>query len=280
MKRFAAAWRDALAALLWSALPVAIAAAGMSPLLQATVVVNGLLALIWLWSRVRDIPVFAQDATLAAGARLGALFSVRVAFCYVAVCALGALPALLGACVVPLLEATWRQRGRRHAALACLAASMVAAVGLRGTPLTAGLAALAAGLAWSLEDGAARAPVLRACAAERGIFYRLIGGALSLPVVSVVAGEDWLQHTAPHAWDALAWQLAIAAAALLLRWGRGAASATAPRAVALLPGVWLLGLPLTGWPGWPATLTAWLVAALAGLAAYHSQGTNRHVRAQ
>ncbi len=280
MKLRGCSWRDALAALAWSALPVAIAAAGVPPLLQATVVVNGLLALIWLWSRVRDIPVFAQDETLASGARLGALFSVRMALFYAAACALGALPALLAGSFAPLLARAWAHRFAcvGWLALGAAAATLAALLGTvpAGVPL---FAALAAGVAWLLEDAAAGAPTLAHCGAERFVFYRLIGGAVTLPVASVVAGENWLRQSPPHAWELMLLQIALAATALLLRWGRRDHGRIDPRAVLFLPGALLLGLMLRVWPGWSDAAAA-LVVAAAAAASYQIQGTKRCVRAR
>ena len=260
-------WREPLAALLWGALPALIAATGMSPLLQATAVVNALLALLWLWTRVRDIPVFAQDETLAPGAWLGAVFAVRIALYYVAAATLGALPAVLACCALPLLARAHGARGARRVGLAALAllAAAGAAVDASAHLPALGLA-LAAGGAWVGEERVSRLPALARCGAERFIFYRLIGGAVTLPVASVVAGENWLQRPGAHAWGLLTLQIAVALGALLLRWDRNRHDRVGLR-VRLAPPVTLaLAFVLHGRPALPAAAAALLLALGAAVA--------------
>jgi hypothetical protein len=260
-------WREPLAALLWGALPALIAVTGMSPLLQATAVVNALLALLWLWTRVRDIPVFAQDETLRPGAWLGAAFSARIGLYYVAAVTLGALPTVLACCALPLLARAVAARAARRAGFVGLALLAAAGAwgGAAGHALALGLA-LAAGAAWVLEDRVARAPALARCGAERFVFYRLIGGAVTLPVASVVAGENWLLQPGAHAWALLTLQIALALFALLLRWGRNRRDRVGLRA-SLAPPVTLgLSLVLHGWPGELPVAAALLLAFGAAIA--------------
>jgi hypothetical protein len=260
-------WREPLAALLWGVLPALIAATGMSPLLQATAVVNALLALLWLWTRVRDIPVFAQDETLKPGAWLGAAFSARIALYYVAAVSIGALPTVLAGCALPLLARAGAARAARRAGLAGLA--LLAAVGAWGGavdhPLALGLA-LAAGAAWVIEERVARAAALARCGAERFVFYRLIGGAVMLPVASVVAGENWLQQPGAHAWSLLALQIALALFALLLRWGLHRRDRIGLRASLAPPVALTLAVASHGWPGALPVAAALLLAFGAAIA--------------
>ncbi len=254
-------WREPGAALLWGALPALIAATGMPPLLQATAVVNALMALLWLWTRVRGIPVFAQDETLVPGTWLGAAFSLRIALYYLAAVALGALPALLGCCALPLLARARTGSAARRAAL--LALALLAAVGAWGGAagrLPALALALAAGGAWVAEEHVARRPGLARCGAERFVFYRLIGGAVTLPVASVVAGENWLQSHGAHAWSLLTLQIALALCALLLRWGSSRQDRIGLRAQLAPPVTLALGLALHGWPGALPAAAALLLA--------------------
>ena len=206
-------------ALLWSVLPVAVEAAspGLPALLQATLTTTASLLLLWLWTRWRGIAVFAQDATLAPGLRLGLLFSLRIALLYLAVVRIGAVDAVeLSAGTLLLLAALARRRARAlPAALLALAALGVLAPAVEWPG--ASLAVLAA-LAWGAQEWAAADSRLAACGGEKFIIYQLIGAAVILPVASVVAGENWLVRPGAVAWWALAAQLGCCVLALSLLW--------------------------------------------------------------
>ena len=231
-------------ALLWSVLPVAVEAAspGLPALLQATLTTTASLLLLWLWTRWRGIAVFAQDATLAPGLRLGLLFSLRIALLYLAVVRIGAVDAVeLSAGTLLLLAALARRRARAlPAALLALAALGVLAPAVEWPG--ASLAVLAA-LAWGAQEWAAADSRLAACGGEKFIIYQLIGAAVILPVASVVAGENWLVAASDAAWWALLAQIGACVLAMSLLWIATPAGPRARRLPVLLtlaPGLTLL----------------------------------------
>ncbi len=231
-------------ALLWSVLPVAVEAAspGLPALLQATLTTTASLLLLWLWTRWRGIAVFAQDATLAPGLRLGLLFSLRIALLYLAVVRIGAVDAVeLSAGTLLLLAALARRRARAlPAALLALAALGVLAPAVAWPG--ASLAVLAA-LAWGAQEWAAADSRLAACGGEKFIIYQLIGAAVILPVASVVAGENWLVAASAAAWWALLAQIGACVLAMSLLWIATPAGPRARRLPVLLtlaPGLTLL----------------------------------------
>lgn len=258
-------------AVLWSVQPVAvaIAASGVPPLLQATLTTTASLLLLWLWTRWRHIAVFAQDATLAPGVRLGLLFSARMALFYVAAAQLGAVAAVeCSAAVMLVLAAAWRQGFcRRLAALPAGLALLVLAPGLETWGLSL---ALLAGLAWGALEWVVRDARLASCGGEKFVFYQLIGAAVTLPVVSVVAGENWLVSPSATAWWALVAQVGACALAFALLWiapdavQRGqrlpALLAVAPSATLILqslfgalppPACWVAAVLLLAAARWP-----------------------------
>lgn len=222
--------------LLWTTQPLAIglAAASVPPLLQASVATTSALFLVWLWTRWRNVPVFAQDDTLAPGALLGLLFSARLGLMYLALVLLPVpqAVALVFAALVAVQTCLhlWGAVGRgdrQHARSArsgvqLLAGLALAAVGLllatHAAATDAASAALLAGGVWAVEAWVARGPRLAHCGGEKILFYQLIGAAVVLPVASVAAGENWLMHPSSIGWAALGAQALLGGLALPLLW--------------------------------------------------------------
>jgi hypothetical protein len=250
-------------AVLWSVQPVAvaIAAAGVPPLLQATLTTSASLLLVWLWTRWRDVAVFAQDATLAPGVRLGLLYSARLALLYLAAARLGAAGAVECMVAVLLLLPAAARRGaaRPFAAVPAALALLVVAPLLDPWGL---LLAASAALAWAGLEWAVRDVRLAECGGEKLVFYQLIGAAVTLPVVSVVAGENWLVDASSTAWWALAAQVGACVLASALLWIAPDAAHRGQRLPALLAvapsATLLLQAASANWP----TPPYWVAAAL------------------
>ncbi len=249
-------------ALAWSLQPVAVMLAlpAVPPLLQATLATTVSLLLLWLWTRWRDIGVFAQDATLAPGLRLGLLFSARMAFLYAAVAHLGAAGAVACGAAVVLLAEPLRSglRAWASALLAGLALLLLA----RYLEAFGWLLAVLSGLAWATQEWVAADPRLQGCAGERCAVYQLIGAAVTLPVASVVAGENWLVEPAAAAWWALGLQVAACLLAVALLWIVPAPQRRASRLPTLLAVAPTATLLLQQALARPAPAVAWVAAAL------------------
>ncbi len=250
-------------AVLWSVQPVAVAIAAptVPPLLQATLATTASLFLVWLWTRWRDIAVFAQDATLLPGVRLGLFFSARMALLYVASARLGAVGAVEATAGVLLLLEQARRRRSAQAAPALLAVLALFVLGPRLSFAGGALAALAA-LAWAAMEAVARDPRLQPCGGEKFVFYQLIGAAVTLPVASVVAGENWLVTPSVAAWWALAAQVGAGVLALALLWIVPVAGARAQRLPTLLTVAPTAALVLDSLPGRLPPAACWVAAAL------------------
>ncbi|WP_018914246.1 hypothetical protein [Thiomonas sp. FB-6] len=238
-----AARGEAVGAMLWGVqlAAVAVAARDVPPLLQATLTSTASLLLLWLWTRWRHIAVFAQDATLTPGMGLGLLFSVRLALLYLAVPHVGAAATVEFSAGAVLLQAALRRGPRAWPAL--LAGVLVLLVLSAVLPLPGLALAACAALAWVAQQRLLRDPRLIDCAGEQFVFYQLIGAAVTLPVASVVAGENWLVHPGATAWWALAAQVACCVLALALLWiapRDGVRQGTLPALLPLAAGAALL----------------------------------------
>ena len=240
--------------LLWITQPVAIgvAAASVPPLLQASMATTSALFLVWLWTRWRNVPVFAQDDSLAPGAALGLLFSARLGLMYLALVRLPVpqAVALVFAALVTmqslgaLFRAVWPQqalsrptstrRSLRLLAGLLLSSASVWLATRTAMPAAAG-SALLAGLLWAAEARLARGTRLAHCGGEKILFYQLIGAAVVLPVASVATGESWLAHPGALGWAALGVQALLGGLALPLLWfAPGAAQRPRPLATLML----------------------------------------------
>ncbi|WP_297910697.1 hypothetical protein [Thiomonas sp.] len=208
----------AAGAMLWGVqlVAVGVAAGTVPPLLQATLTSTASLFVLWLWTRWRHIAVFAQDATLTPGMGLGLLFSARTALLYLAVPRIGAAAALEFGAAALLLQAALPRGPRAWPAM--LAGVLVILALAAALPLAGMALAACAALVWVLQQRLLRDARLRDCAGEQFVFYQLIGAAVTLPVASVVAGENWLVRPGAAAWWALAAQLGCCVLALSLLW--------------------------------------------------------------
>lgn len=260
-------------AVLWSVQPVAvsIAAASVPPLLQATLTTTASLLLVWLWTRWRHIAVFAQDATLTPGVRLGLLFSARMALLYLAVARLGAAAAVECSSAVLLLLGAAARRDFARPMAAVLAAAALLVVAPLLDPVGLALAALAA-LAWGALEWVARDARLAHCGGEKFVFYELIGAAVTLPVVSVVAGENWLVAPSATAWWALAAQVGACVLALALLWIAPDAAHRGQRLRALLAAAPAATLVVQSLAGTRPAAAWWVAAALLLAAARWPRG--------
>jgi hypothetical protein len=267
--------RELGSALLWTTQPVAIglAAASVPPLLQATIATTSALLLVWLWTRWHNVAVFAQDDTLAPGAWLGLLFSLRLGLLYVAIAQVQApLAVVLAFGVLVAMQGGYAlvSRGPRRTILIGLLLAIMALLG--GLLLARGWAAacaMGAGLVWAAEARLTRDARLVHCGGEKFLFYQLIGAAVTLPVASVAAGENWLLAPSSVGWAALTVQVAVGGLVLPLLWfAPGAQHRPRPlAALARIAPVATLALQtwIVAWPGAPIAAASVLLSLAAWL---------------
>lgn len=270
---------------LWGLNQVAtkVALADFPPFLQAAMRSAGAAALVLGWARLRRLPLFGRDGTLAGGLLAGTLFAAEfgliffglqytsasrmVVFIYLApfVVALG----------MPFIAHGERLRPAQWGGLAVAFAGVAAAFAEGFAQPSAGprqwlgdACGVASALLWGATTLTIRATRLAGAPAEKTLLYQLGVSAVLLAAVSPLAGEAWPQRIAALSWSALAFQTVVVTFASYLVWfwlvrhypATKIASFTLLTPVSgLLAGAWLLGEPLT-----PRLLVA-LATVLLGL---------------
>ncbi len=237
------------------------------PLWQASLRMAGATVLLWLWCRVRGVPLFGRDGTLAGGLLAGVLFAGEFVCIYLGLQHTSAsrLTVFLYtspfwvALLLPRWVAAERLRGAQWIGLALAFAGVVVAFSEsfgHGTAdqLRGDLLALTAGLLWGLATLVVRATGLARASAEKMLFYQVGVTALVTPLLSLALGEHWGLHYSSWAWTSIALQTAVGAFASYLCWMWLLAHYPATQAssftfltplFALVFGVALLGEPLT-----------------------------------
>jgi drug/metabolite transporter (DMT)-like permease len=212
---------------------IKFAVAEIPPLWQAALRFWGATALLWLWCRVRGVPLFNRDGTLRAGLLAGLLFSGEVAGIYLGLMLTSAsrLTVFLYTCpfvVAALLPRvvpgeTLRRVQWIGLVLAFAAVAVAFSEGfVHGSPVAGqwrgDALGLAAGILWGLTTLTIRASALAEASAEKTLFYQIAVTAVVMPVISLGLGETWgLDYSLP-AWGSLALQTVVGAFATYLTW--------------------------------------------------------------
>jgi drug/metabolite transporter (DMT)-like permease len=224
----------ALLCALWGFQQVTIklAAADVSPLMQAGL--RSILATVLLlaWARWRRIPLFDRDGTLPAGLAAGALFAAEFGFIYGGLAHTTASRMVVFLYLAPCLTALmlpWFVPSERLTALqwtgVLLGFAGVAFAfrdGLAGGGAAATLrgdasGALAAFL-WASTTVLIRATRLARAKAEKTLFYQVAVAAVALTALSPLLGEPGVVRLSALAVAVLAYQGAVVAFASFLAW--------------------------------------------------------------
>jgi drug/metabolite transporter (DMT)-like permease len=248
---------------------IKFAVAEIPPLWQAAMRFWGATALLWLWCRVRGVPLFDRDGTLKAGLLAGLLFAGEFAGIYLGLMHTSAsrltvflysspfVVALLLPRVVPsekLRRVQWIGLVMAFGAVALAFSegfwqSSPVAGQWRGDAL-----GLAAGILWGLTTLTIRGTVLSDASAEKTLFYQVAVTAVVAPLLSLGLGESWSLNYSALAWGSLGLQTAVGAFATYLTWmwmlrhypaTQMATFSFLTPVFALVFGVALLGEPLT-----------------------------------
>jgi drug/metabolite transporter (DMT)-like permease len=211
---------------------IKLAAPDVSPLMQAGL--RSILATVLLlaWARLRGVPLFDRDGTLAAGLGAGALFAAEfgliyaglahttasrmVVFIYLAPC----LTALMLPFFVPserLSPLQWLGVLLGFAGVAFAFREGFAAGGAGSTLLGDAFGVLAAFL-WAATTVLIRATRLARAKAEKTLFYQLAVAAVALTALSPLLGEPGVVRWSATALAVLAYQGAVVAFASYLVW--------------------------------------------------------------
>ncbi len=205
--------------------------AEVPPLWQASIRMAGAVAMLWVWCRVRKVPLFVPDGTLAAGLLAGLLFAGEFVAIYLGLKYTSAsrLTVFLYtspfwvALILPHRVPAERLRGLQWVGLALAFAGVVVAFSesfghTTSTQLRGDALGLAAGMLWGLTTLTIRSTKLATASPEKTLFYQVAVTAAVCPFVSIALGESWRLDYPAWAWGSIALQAGIGAFASYLTW--------------------------------------------------------------
>ena len=210
---------------------IKVAAAGISPIMQAGLRSIIATALLLAWARLRGIALFRRDGTLAAGMAAGALFAGEFVFIYAGLAHTAASRMVVFIYLAPCLTALglqWFVPGERlnagqwtGVALAFLGVALAFADGFstaKGSTLIGDAFGVIAAALWAATTVLIRSTRLTSASATKTLFYQLGISALVLPPASMLAGEAGVIALTPMVLASLAYQSVIVAFASYLAW--------------------------------------------------------------
>ena len=210
---------------------IKVAAAGVSPIMQAGLrsIIATLLLLVW--AQARRIPLFGRDGTLAGGLAAGVLFAGEFVFIYAGLAYTTASRMVVFVYLAPCLTALglqWFVPGERlnagqwtGVALAFLGLALAFADGFStaaGATLLGDVFGAIAALLWAATTVLVRSTRLTSASAAKTLFYQLAVSAALLPLVSVLVGEAGVSALTPKVVASLVYQGVIVAFASYLAW--------------------------------------------------------------
>lgn len=210
---------------------IKIAAAGISPIMQAGLRSIIATMLLLAWAQLRRIPLFGRDGTLAGGLAAGALFAGEFVFIYAGLAYTAASRMVVFIYLAPCLTALglqWFVPGERlnasqwtGVALAFLGVALAFADGFStaaaSTLIGDAFGVIAAAL-WAATTVLVRSTRLSSASAAKTLFYQLAVSALVLPLVSLLVGETGVVALTPLVVLCLVYQSVIVAFASYLGW--------------------------------------------------------------
>ena len=210
---------------------IKVAAAGISPIMQAGLRSIIAAVLLYAWARLRGIPLFRRDGTLKGGIAAGALFAAEFVFIYAGLAYTTASRMVVFIYLAPCFTALglqWFVPGERLNAgqwtgvvLAFLGVALAFADGFSmaaGSTLIGDAFGVIAALLWAATTVLIRATRLSSASATKTLFYQLGISALTLPLASLLAGEPGIVALTPKVVASLAYQSVIVAFASYLAW--------------------------------------------------------------
>ena len=242
-------------------------AADVSLVMQAALRSSIATVLLFLWARLRGIPLLARDGTLAPGLAAGALFAGEFVFIYAGLAWTNASRMSVFVYLAPVLTALGLHFFVRAERLSRLqwAAVALAFAGLfiafadgffsRHDTWRGDLCGVAAAFLWAATTVLIRASRLSAISATKTLFYQVAVSSRVLVAASRWMGEAGIVSLTPLSFASLAYQGAIVAFASYLAWFWVLTRYSAARLAVLsfltpmfgvLFGVALLNEPLSG----------------------------------
>jgi drug/metabolite transporter (DMT)-like permease len=264
-----------------------LAAADISMVMQGGLRSILAAALLYLWARIRGIPLFQHDGTLKAGLVAGALFAGEFLFIYAGLSHTGASRMVVFVYLAPCLTALglhWfvpgeQLRPLQWAGILLAFGGIFAAFGdgFLASPasLIGDAFGIIAGILWAATTVWIRATGLTRISAAKVLFYQLAVAAVSMPIASWLMGEPGIVAWTPVAIGSLFYQGVIVAFASYLAWfwlltrylaGRLAVFGFLTPLFGVMAGVVVLSEPLR-----PAFLTAVIMVG-AGIGLVNARG--------
>lgn len=210
---------------------IKIAAAGISPIMQAGLRSIVATLLLLAWAQLRRIPLFGRDGTLGGGLAAGVLFASEFVFIYVGLAYTAASRMVVFLYVAPCLTALglqWFVPGERLNAsqwagvlLAFVGVALAFADGFStaaGSTLIGDAFGVIAAALWAATTVLVRSTRLTSASAAKTLFYQLAVSALVLPLVSLAAGEGGVTALTPRVVASMVYQSVIVAFASYLGW--------------------------------------------------------------
>lgn len=222
-----------LLCMLWGfqQITIKVAAAGISPIMQAGLRSIIAAALLLIWTRSRRIPLFGRDGTMKAGLVAGALFAAEFVFIYAGLAYTAASRMVVFIYLAPCLTALglqWFVPGERLNAsqwtgvgLAFLGVALAFADGFgtaQGSTLIGDVFGVIAAALWAATTVLVRSTRLNSASAAKTLMYQLGVSALALPLASLAAGEPGVFALTPLVLACIAYQAVIVAFASYLAW--------------------------------------------------------------
>lgn len=210
---------------------IKVAAAGISPIMQAGLRSIIATVLLLVWAQLRGIRLFGRDGTLKGGMAAGALFAAEFVFIYAGLAHTTASRMVVFIYLAPCLTALglqWFVPGERlnagqwtGVALAFLGVALAFADGFstaKGSTLIGDAFGIIAAALWAATTVLIRSTRLNSASATKTLFYQLGISALILPFASLVAGEPGIIALTPKVVASLVYQAVIVAFASYLAW--------------------------------------------------------------
>jgi drug/metabolite transporter (DMT)-like permease len=274
-----------LCCFLWGLNQVAakVAIAEVPPLAQAAIRSLGGAALVFLWARLRGIPLFARDGSLRGGLTAGLLFAAEFGCIFVGLQYTTAsrmavfiyISPFIVALGMPFIAKAEKLKPSQLAGLAIAFAGVAWGFAEGFTQPAAGdlqwfgdALGVAAGVLWGATTLAIRGSRLAAASAEKTLLYQLAISGLALALAALLRGQAWAPTLSALTWASLFFQVVIVTFASYLLWfwlirhypaTRLASFTLLTPVFGLLLGALLLGEPIT------TRLVIALIAVAAGI---------------